>query len=251
MSYLPGKFVWFEHVSCEVAKAKTFYTAWCGWTVQPMPAGEQAYDLILNGAYSIGGFRAAQTRQNSHWIAYLSVPDVDQAFAAANAAGGKGLMPPTAFGEIGRGAAVADPTGVALFLWRGADGDPPDLEKTPVGSWFWNELASSDVNMALAFYQEVFGFDHDAMDMGPMGTYYVLKDPTGKARAGLMQQPAGMSAASSWLPYLHVADCDAAVAKATQLGAALLRPPTDIPDVGRFAVMQDPVGAVIAVIKGV
>ena len=90
------------------------------------------------------------------------------------------------------------------------------------------------------------------MDMGPMGTYYVLKDAGGKMRAGLMQANPAMAMPSNWLPYIHVPDCDAAAAKATQLGAmAIVMPPMDIPNIGRSCVLIDPTGAAIALIKGV
>ena len=251
MSYLPGKFVWFEHVSSDIKGARDFYGALCGWSVQSEPMGEQSYDMIMNSGQAIGGFRTAEPGMPSHWISYLSVSDVDKSFAAATAAGAKGLMPPTNFGDVGRAAAIADPTGAAVCLWKGAQGDPQDVEKTPLGGWFWNELFTPDAKAAVAFYEKAFGFKHDAMDMGAQGTYYVLKDGAGKMRAGVMQQPPGMAVPAHWLPYVHVADCDAAVAKATQLGAkSIVVPPTDIPEVGRFAVVIDPLGAAIALIKG-
>jgi predicted enzyme related to lactoylglutathione lyase len=252
MSYLPGKFVWFEHVSNEVGKARDFYGALCGWTVQSMPMGQQSYDMIMNGADAIGGFRSGEPGMPSHWGSYLSVTDVDSSFAAATTAGAKALMSPVNFGDVGRAAVIADPTGAGVSLWKGAQGDPADVEKTPVGGWFWNELFSPDAVAAVAFYEKVFGFSHDAMDMGPQGTYYVLKDAGGKPRAGVMQQPSNMRVPAHWLPYVHVADCDAALAKATRLGAKqTLVAPTDIPNVGRFSVLLDPLGAAIAVIKGV
>ena len=254
MSYLPGKFVWFEHVSNDAAKARAFYGELCGWTFSPMPMGEQAYDIIMNGAEprGIGGFRSAEPGMPSHWASYLSVPDVDKSFAAATAAGAKSLLAPMDFGPVGRGCAVADPSGAAVCLWKGAQGDPADVVKTPVGGWFWNELFTKDVKAAVAFYEKAFGFTHDEMDMGPQGTYYILKDASGKMRGGAMQQPPGTPAPSNWLPYICVADCDAAAAKATKLGAkSIMMPPTDIPNVGRFSVIIDPVGAAIAVIKGV
>jgi predicted enzyme related to lactoylglutathione lyase len=252
MSYLPGKFVWFEHVSNDVGKASEFYSALCGWTVQSMPMGEQPYHMIMNGSDAIGGFRSGEPGMPSHWGSYLSVTDVDRSFAAATAAGANGLMPPVDFGNVGRAAVIADPTGAAVSLWKGAQGDPADVDKTLVGGWFWNELFSPDAAAAVAFYEKVFGFSHDAMDMGPQGTYYVLKDTAGKPRAGVMQQPSNMRVPAHWLPYVHVADCDAALAKATTLGARqTLVAPTDIPNVGRFAVLLDPLGAAIAVIKGV
>ena len=254
MSYLPGKFVWFEHVSNDVAKARAFYAELCGWTFNTMAMGDQPYYTIVNGSAprTIGGFRGAEPGMPSHWASYLSVPDVDKSFAAATAAGATSLLAPMDFGPVGRGCAVADPTGAAVCLWKGAQDDPADTEKTPLGGWFWNELFTKDAKAAIAFYEKVFGFTHDAMDMGPQGTYYILKDASGKMRAGVMQQPPGTPVPSNWMPYIHVADCDASAAKATKLGAkSIMMPPTDIPNVGRFAVIIDPVGAAIAVIKGV
>ena len=53
-----------------------------------------------------------------------------------------------------------------------------------------------------------------------------------------------------WLTYFGVADCDASVAKAQELGASVTAPPMDIPGVGRFAVLSDPHGATFAIIAG-
>jgi predicted enzyme related to lactoylglutathione lyase len=46
-----------------------------------------------------------------------------------------------------------------------------------------------------------------------------------------------------WGVYFNVADCDATAAKATELGGSVHVPPTDIPNVGRFAMIEDPTGA--------
>ena len=51
-----------------------------------------------------------------------------------------------------------------------------------------------------------------------------------------------------WLAYFAVADTDAVVDKAKQLGGSVLVPPMTI-EPGRFAVLADPQGAVFAVIK--
>jgi uncharacterized protein len=250
MSYLPGKFVWFEHVSNDAAKAKAFYQSLIGWSIQDVPMGAQPYSMIMNGADSIGGFRAASPGMDSHWLSYLSVRDVDESHAASVAAGAKSMMPPMDMGP-GRASGITDPSGAMVCLWKGAEGDPADVEKTPLGGWFWNELWSTDANAALAFYKKVFGYTVDAMDMGAQGTYNILKTPDGKMRGGLMQATPEMKMPSNWLPYIHVKDCDAAAAEATKLGAkAIVVPPTDIPNIGRFSVVIDPTGAAVAVMKG-
>jgi predicted enzyme related to lactoylglutathione lyase len=50
----------------------------------------------------------------------------------------------------------------------------------------------------------------------------------------------------NWGCYVTVSDVDATAAKAEELGGKILMPPTDIPNVGRFSVLQDPKGAVIS-----
>lgn len=247
MAYLHGKFVWFEHVSSDVPKARAFYAELFGWKSDPVPMRGEPYFMIQNGTEGIGGFRTAMPGMPSHWMSYLSVADVDPTAKAAVAAGGKVLMPPTDFPPVGRGAAFADPTGAVFSVWKGNEGDRPDAETIAPGSWYWNECVTSDPEKALAFYERVFGFTHETMHMS-RGPYYVLKKD-GVPRGGLMKCP-DPTAPAGWLPYVSVADCDASAARASALGATLCLPPTDIPDVGRFACFIDPLGAALGIIRG-
>ena len=52
-----------------------------------------------------------------------------------------------------------------------------------------------------------------------------------------------------WGVYLTVNDCDASAEKAKALGGKVFMGPKDIEHVGRFAVIQDPQGAVFSMIK--
>jgi len=248
MSHLYGKFVWFEHLSADTAAASRFYDTLFGWRTQATPmGGPEPYPLIMNASEGIGGFRAAPPGAPTGWMSYLSVRDVNVAHAAALAAGGASLMPPTSFGPVGHGATLADPTGAVFSVWHDAQGDRADAAKTAMGDWHWNELMTHDQEKALAFYEGVFGYTHDTMDMGPQGSYYLLK--MGDAmRAGLMHMPMP-DTPPLWVPYVAVADCDATAATAKRLGAQVIVEPTDIPNVGRFATLLDPQGACIAFMK--
>ena len=244
--YLPGKFVWFELLTQDIDKAITFYDGLFGWRSARVPMGDpDQYPMISNGDQGIGGYRKGPPGVRSHWVSYLSVPDVDVAHRAAAAAGCRIMMAPTDFGHVGRAAAMADPTGASFCVWRGTGGDPPDVEKTPMGGWFWNELWTSNDRKALAFYETMFGFTHDAMDMGAT-TYYVLKRD-GHPRAGLCQS-VDYEAKSMWLPYVAVRDCDGTARKAAALGGEVVTPPRDIPGIGRFGIAVDTVGAAVAFI---
>jgi hypothetical protein len=247
MDYLPGKFIWFEHVSSDVDKARAFYGELLGWNSDAVPMGEGSYQMIMNGEDGIGGFRSIDAGQPAHWMSYVSVTDVDATAQAAAAAGAKILLPPTDFPPVGRGATLQDPQGGIFSIWKLNEGDRPD-RPTPIGDWYWNELVTSDAQAALAFYTNLLGYLVDPMPMAGGGTYYVLK--TGDTpRGGLMQRSAP-NAPTGWLPYLRVADCDASYAEALKLGANSCVEPTDIPNVGRFAVLQDPTGAAVAIIRG-
>lgn len=246
MPFLPGKFVWFEHLSPDPSAAVSFYERLLGWRVDAAPTGAEPYRMIMNGDQGIGGFRAAQPGLPSRWLAYLSVADVDAVYAAALTAGAQSQLAPTDFGPVGRAATITDPTGATLALWKSVQGDRSDVEPVAVGDWYWTELSTPDEDAALAFYETVFGFTHDTMDMGAQGTYYLLmKD--GALRAGLALSPEGTP--PMWLPYVRVEDADASAALAASLGAQIGVPPTDVPDVGRFAMLIDPFGAALALMR--
>jgi hypothetical protein len=247
MSHSPGRFVWFEHLSNDIAKARAFYEKLFGWNTEMMAMpGSDPYPVIHNGDNGIGGYAQASAGTPTRWLSYLSVSDVDSAYKAALAAGAKSLMAPMDYGSAGRAATIADPTGGVFSLWRGAEGDPTESETTPPGGWIWNELATKDEKTALAFYEKAFGFSHDAMSM-PDGTYYILKQGA-KGRAG-MYKAKDAKMPTLWTPYVCVADADATSERAKSLGATVLLAPTDIPGVGRLALYNDPQGASIAVLK--
>ena len=244
--YLPGKFVWFELLTQDIDAAMRFYDGLFGWRSARVPMGDdEPYPMIHNGEQPIGGYRKGPPGVKNHWVSYLSVADVDASHQAAAAAGCRVMMPPTDFGPVGRAAAIADPTGASFCVWKGANGDPPDTEKTPMGGWFWNELWTSDDKKALAFYQAHFGFSHEQMNMGPM-TYYVLKRDE-HSRAGLCQS-VNPAAKSMWLPYVAVSDCDATARKVATQGGEVVTPSADIPGIGRFAIAVDSTGAAVAFI---
>lgn len=245
MAKIPGKFVWFEHVTNDIPASQRFYGEVFGWKVQPFDMGGETYPMITASGVPVGGWTPPDPAGPARWETYLSVLDVDAALRAVAAAGGKVRKPAFDVPGVSRMAQVADPTGASFWVME-SKGTDEDAASTPTGQFHWNELWTSDAAKALAFYVRAFGYTHTEMDMGEQGLYRVLQ--TGETmRAGILSAPAG--APSGWVPYVGVDDCDQTVARATKLGATTLVPPTDIPDIGRFAVFVDPQGATIAVIK--
>jgi predicted enzyme related to lactoylglutathione lyase len=244
---IPGKFVWFELVSKDAKRAQAFYAEVLGWKVQPFPMGDFTYDMIFAGDTMIGGYAQPSNGQPAHWISYVSVDDVDATAKAATANGGKVIRAPYDAPRVGRMARIADPQGAEICLFRSATGDPPDVQWAPAGTWVWNELHTTNPTQALAFYENVLGFTHRSMDMGPAGTYHIVSKG-GVDRGGVTSHlPPG--AQPHWMPYVSVGDPDATIARAKRLGATIPMSPEDIPGVGRFGILQDPTGAVLAMLK--
>ena len=118
------------------------------------------------------------------------------------------------------------------------------------GSFVWYELATTDVDIAKAFYSGVVGWGTaDAMP----GSVYTLFTAGGTPVAGLAQLQASAQragAAPQWRGYVGVDDVDATARRVKKLGGTVLMPPTDVPNVSRLSVIADPQMAALALIEG-
>ena len=121
---------------------------------------------------------------------------------------------------------------------------------TAGGSRFvWYDLMSTDLPAARAFYTALFGWEVRPWDMGEGGSYDMLYAGE-QGLGGMMPLGGSDGIPSHWIGYLSVADVDAACATAEATGGKTCVPPTDIPTVGRFAVVEDPSGAVFSPFRG-
>ncbi|MFQ5579878.1 MAG: VOC family protein [Nitrospiria bacterium] len=115
------------------------------------------------------------------------------------------------------------------------------------GSFSWNELMTTDVDQAKAFYAGLFGWTTEDWPMNEMN-YAVIKNGD-EDIGGIMPIPEeAKGAPPNWGAYITVEDVDSSAAKAKALGASIIVPPTDIPKVGRFCLFQDPQGATLSMI---
>jgi predicted enzyme related to lactoylglutathione lyase len=237
-----GTFVWHENHSTDVEKAKSFYAELLGWEIEVWKPGEMDYAMITTGEHMHGGFMAAQGQAPSHWLGHVLVEDADEAARRAKAGGGKVLFGPQDIPEVGRFALIADPQGavVSAFASEG--------EMASEGVFVWDELHTSDPEAAKSFYGDVFGWEAADTDMGGM-IYTLFKRAGDKDVAGCMQLMEGNPAPPHWLVYIAAQDVDATTARAKELGAAVFVEPTDIPNMGRFSVLQDPAGAVFGLFQ--
>jgi predicted enzyme related to lactoylglutathione lyase len=121
------------------------------------------------------------------------------------------------------------------------------MAPTP-GKFIWNELATSDSAGCAKFYCELFGWTATTTP-NPHHQYTIFK--LGDQQVGGMIQMTKEwgDARPHWMGYVAVADVDASAAKVKELGGSVCVPPTDIPNIGRFSVVQDPTGAVFSIMS--
>ena len=113
----------------------------------------------------------------------------------------------------------------------------------------WYDLLTNDREAAVRFYSAVLGWGTQPFEI-PGKEPYLMWTRGGVPIGGSMTMPPHELDAGTkphWLGYVAVDDVDGKVAQAGAAGAKTLVPPTDIPTVGRFAVLQDPQGAFFAV----
>jgi predicted enzyme related to lactoylglutathione lyase len=246
MTAIPtSTFVWFEYVSNDAPKAQGFFGELFGWTKQNVPMSGGDYTMIAAGGKTVGGYLAPPpgVPPQAHWLTHLQVASAQDTAAQVKRLGGKVMKEPFKVGEHGTMAVVIDPQGGALALWQPAKAEPSPAPEN--GHFIWNELFSTDPVASVAFYGAIGGFTDKAMEMPGMGTYHVLESE-GQPRAGVTKMS---GAPHAWLPYVQVASTDATAEKAKRLGATLIVPPTDIPNVGRFSIFADPQGATLGILQ--
>jgi uncharacterized protein len=121
----------------------------------------------------------------------------------------------------------------------------------PQGDFIWYELITGDADGAKRFYDAVVGWNVEAQSQFPNG-YRMIGRSDGKSAGGILPLTDEMrqhGARPTWLGYVYVDDVDGSVASIEQAGGKALMPAFDIPNIGRVALIADPQGAPIYLMK--
>ena len=118
------------------------------------------------------------------------------------------------------------------------------------GDFSWCELMTTDVDAAKKYYADLLGWTYEEMPM-PDGVMYTVLKAGEQTVGGMMPMvkdlPPGVP--PHWTAYITVKDADAVAKKAQEMGGTLIVPITVVPRTGRFFVLRDPQGAVLAFIE--
>ena len=244
--YAPGTPNWVDLGSTDVPGATGFYGSLFGWTVDDLGPEAGGYGIFRkNGKQVAGVGPATDPSRGTSWATYFATDDANDVASKVQANGGQVVMAPMDVMDQGRMAVCTDPTGVFFAVWQAGKHLGAELVNEP-GSLTWNELTTTDMAAAKAFYPAVLGVSIRDVSMGE-GMTYTLFEVDNRAVAGGMQvDPAGMP--TQWSVYFAVDDCDAVHAKAVELGATPVMGPEDAPP-GRFAILTDPQGGIFSIIR--
>jgi len=247
-----NKPAWVDLSTSDAPAAREFYSKLFGWKVEVNPDPQYGgYGMANVGGKQVAGIGPQMSPEApTAWSVYIGTDDADDLAKKVQTAGGKVIAPPFDVGDQGRMAVFQDPTGAFISAWqpRAMNAGLPSGEP---GTFAWAELSSRGVDKAIPFYQKVFGWTPKTSDVGPDSPPYTEFQLGGESIAGgqEMNKMVPAQVPSYWLVYFAVDDSDKAVEQAKGMGAQVHVPPTDIPNIGRFAILDDPQGAGFAVIR--
>jgi predicted enzyme related to lactoylglutathione lyase len=274
--YPAGVPCWVDTGQPDPRAAADFYAGLFGWEFEDrMPAGSPGHYFVarLRGRdVAAVGSQSDQAPPTPVWKTYVWVDSADEATAKAKEAGGTVLAEPFDVGDAGRMGVIADPEGAVLCVWEAKGHRGAQLVNEP-GTWNFSELNTRDPAGASAFYQAVFGWEADTVDLGAdftmfrrpgYGDHLAERDPELRSRMADVQAPEGFEDAVAWLmpvtngqaaevpPHWSITfavdDADAVAARAEDLGGTVVAAPFDAPWV-RMTVVRDPQGATFTASK--
>ncbi len=248
----PGKMLWADLTTPDLAAAEKFYGALFGWTFQHIGTGKLNYAVIMLEGRPIGGMvekpiPAGQQRQPA-WLTFLASADIDAAKRLAASHGAKVLADIKDYPLRGRQCVLADPEGAVFALLASSSGDTPDYLPA-TGDWIWSSLHAKDAGAEAAFYQDLFGYDvFDLPSEDGLEHLILSTDNYARASANDLAR-GGARRRSHWLNFVRVNNAAQLVDKATALGGRVLVQPRVDRHGGMLAVLADPAGAPFGVME--
>jgi predicted enzyme related to lactoylglutathione lyase len=253
-SHTPSSFCWVELGTTDQPAAKSFYGSLFGWQPNDMPMGPGEFYTIfrLEGRDAAAAYTLTPEMRSQgvppNWMVYIQVTNADEAANRAEQLGGKVEKGAFDVMDAGRMAVLQDPNGAYFCVWQPGRSKGTGIAHVD-GTLCWSELKTPDPQRAGEFYSALFGWQLVRDEKDPERDYLHIKNgehfiggipPARDYKPGVPPH---------WLAYFLTSDLDASAEKATQGGGRFLLPATTMENVGRFAVLADPQGAVFALFQ--
>jgi len=246
-----GQFSWYDLMTPDAGPAKKFYPTVTGWGTEEWD--QAPYTMWTTSAGPFAGINPISAEQAAqgvrpHWLAYVTVDDVDRTVSKTRAAGGRVMHGPEAIPGVGRFAILQDPQGGIVAVIKSDTPSPGFDGSAQPGKFSWHELMTTDYRAAFDFYSQIFGWEKiEEMEMGPDGTYLEY-GKNGKMYGGMFNRRAEHGdMPPNWTYYVNVPDASKAIDAIKKGGGQIMVGPMDVPGGSKIAVAMDPQGAVFAV----
>lgn len=234
----PSIFIWRELMCVDIQAAELFYKTMFEWSLETI--GDRYRVFLDKKGKPIGGVidTTAAPNLSSHWTNFIEVSDLSSHVERALSLGGHLCIEPTQVEPLGEVAMIQSPNQSLMTLIQPHLNTPfrHTISEQP-GHICWQELHTHCVQDDLYFYQQLFDWRIDAMQLEGWGTYHSISSGTapvgGAYELETHHQP-------MWLPYLCVDDLDRAVDRAMECGARISMAPRDIQNSGRMAMIHTP-----------
>jgi predicted enzyme related to lactoylglutathione lyase len=250
MNDLHGRFAWYELLTTDMGAAKAFYHDVIGWDARDASTPAMTYSLLTSSDAPVAGLmelpeEGRRMGATPRWVGYVAVADVDATADRLRRLGGTVFVPPTD-SNIGRVSIVADPQTATLALVGGLKPDRRQVDLREMGQVGWHELLAADGARALAFYQELFGWQRAQADTEnvPMQSYHLFA--AGDVTTGGIFTKLARVPIPFWLYYFNVPDVGLSAARVTASGGKVAQGPTELPDGSWIVRCIDPQGAMFA-----
>lgn len=241
-----GQVVWYDLFTPDTAASAEFYSALTGWQTQSMDMGSRTYSMFVDGEEGIGGLEPKDGPGPGHWIGYVRVRSLAETLEKVNALGGTTVKEPTSTSPTSAYAIFKDPQGAVCGLYAD-EHDPGRGERPDVGRFTWSELGADGSDAAREFYLAVFNWElGEAMDMGPGGTYQLLRQGGGDWHIGGIYDKPPHVPSASWAHYITVPEMGPALEQVKELGGTPLFLPQSVGGGDHIVQCMDPQGCVFA-----
>ncbi|MCA1223276.1 VOC family protein [Streptomyces sp. 8L] len=247
--YPPGTPCWIDLMVPDQQAALDFYRDLFGWQGEVGPEEYGGYSMCTQRGMPVAGIMQStapdgQPPPPAGWTTYFASADIGSTESRVVDEGGALLVPPMQVGEMGWMMVGADPQGAVFGLWQGKEFPGAGIVNEH-GALIWNQLITTEIPAAAEFYHAL-GMECEPIPDMPGFTAFKVQGHTVGGVQDMHNMDPGIP--PHWLVHFAVDDTDSTVDAAVHAGSTLRVPAFDLEKVGRLAVLQDPQGALFAVI---
>ncbi|MEZ4648336.1 MAG: VOC family protein [Candidatus Eisenbacteria bacterium] len=242
----PLSFVYHELWTSDPEGRVDFYRELFGWSIDRETRTDGEFLRIRHGDVELARIVPLDDGETpDRWNVFLAVPDLEAMRVRVEAASGDILIREQNLPGLGLASLLMDPQGGVFAATQLPAPITAGAGPTSEGTFVWHDLLTPNLEESSRFYQRCWGVVSRSHSPETAHVHRLLRSE-GVDMAGLLATQEDDHAAL-WLPYVRVADVVDTVEQATEAGGQVWLEPTEVDELGTFAVLSDPGRALFAV----